>query len=62
MYQKIQHELVPRGFYSVNGQRFDDKIQALIQGDATGHHPTWNFHDEYFGTYNWRGICKSSQL
>ena len=54
MYQKLQHELVPRGFYSVNGQRFDDKIQALIQGDATGHHPTWNFHDEYFGTYNWQ--------
>lgn len=53
MTQQTYHELVPRGFYTVNGQRFNDKIQALMQGDATGHHPTWNFHDEHFSTYNW---------
>lgn len=54
MNQKIYHELVPRGFYTVNEQRFDDKLQALIQSKATGHHPTWNFHDEHFSTYNWQ--------
>lgn len=46
-------ELVPRGVYHVGDQVFFNKIQALICADATGIHPTWNFHDETFSKFNW---------
>ena len=47
-------ELVPRGMYRVGDQVFDNKIQALIHGDITNTHPTWDFHDDYFSKFNWQ--------
>jgi hypothetical protein len=46
-------ELVPRGIYRVGNRVFDNKIQALIHGDAAGIHPTWDFHDDYFSKFDW---------
>jgi hypothetical protein len=41
------------GFYIVNGQKYHNKIQALIE--ATNHkaHPVWNFNQKTFECQDW---------
>lgn len=51
---KFTTELIPRGIYRVGNQIFDNKIHALIHGDKTNIHPTWDFHDDFFSTFNWQ--------
>ena len=41
------------GFYTVNGKKYHNKIQALIEATRTGNHPVWNFNQTVFDREDW---------
>ena len=41
------------GYYLVNGQKFFNKTQALLQGFKIGQPITWVFNDDVYGNINW---------
>jgi hypothetical protein len=46
-------ELIPRGVYHVGDQVYYNKVKALEAADNTGQHPRWDFHDDWFGRFDW---------
>jgi len=50
----IRFENNPKlGFYTVAGQVFYSKPEALIAATKTGHFPQWNFNRQVFDALNW---------
>lgn len=47
------NDVIPRGTYHVGDKKFSSKFQALSYSDATGIHPSWNYHDELFSSFDW---------
>jgi hypothetical protein len=41
------------GFYFVNGIKYHNKIQALIEASQTNDHPVWDFNRKVFDGENW---------
>ena len=44
------------GYYSVNGEIFENKIHALIKGSELNILPEWHYFDEVFSKANKSGL------
>jgi len=42
------------GFYVVNGKKYHNKIQALLESSKTKDHPVWNFNQAIFDNIDWK--------
>lgn len=42
-----------KGIYTCNGKKFYNKLEAILEANATGQHVGWDYHDAVFGKYDW---------
>lgn len=42
------------GFYTVNGQKFTNKVAAILEANRTGAEVEWDYFDDIFNKVNWR--------